>query len=86
VIKAAVATADGIEIAQARVCEVQAILRLASERLERIEEATDTWHAVQVASEMLEGVYQQLQSVREPEQARNEVMPFPPGSGTAAGH
>jgi hypothetical protein len=84
VIKAAVATADGIEIAQIRVCEVQAILRLALERLERIEEATDAWHAVQVTSQMLEGVYEQLQSLLEPGQPRHQVTPFRRGPATAA--
>jgi hypothetical protein len=80
-----VANGDGIEIAQARVCEAQAILQLASERLERIEEATDAWHAVHVAREMLESVYEQLQSLLEPEHARHEVMPFRRKSAPTAG-
>lgn len=70
------ANLDEIEAAQARICEVRAIMRLAVENLERIPAATDATHAIHVASEMLEGVYEQLESVVEPEQLRHAVLAF----------
>jgi hypothetical protein len=71
---------DGIEDAQCRICVVQAILQLAVDRLELIEEATNATHAVHLAGEILEDIYKQLQSVLEPEQAWHEVMPYRWGS------
>lgn len=70
-----VANADGIEAAQARLCEVRAILQLVVESLERIPAAGNATDAVHVANEMLDGVYEQLESLLVPE-ARHEVMPF----------
>jgi hypothetical protein len=71
-----VANADGIEAAQARICEVVAIMQLAVENLERIPAATDATHAVHVASEMLDEVYEQLESLLEPRDERHEVVLF----------
>jgi hypothetical protein len=76
-----VANADGIEAAQARVCEVRAIMQLVVENLERIPAASSATDAVHVANEMLDGVYEQLESLLEPE-ARHEVMPFRRRSAT----
>ena len=77
--------ADGLEAAQGRLCEVQSILQLAVERLERIEDATDPTNAVRIAYEMLEGVYEQLQSMLEPEDKRQRVVtPFRRGAAGQA--
>jgi len=70
-----VANAEGIEAAQARLCEVRAIMQLVVENLERIPAASNATDAVHVANEMLDGVYEQLESLLEPE-ARHQVMPF----------
>jgi len=70
-----VANADGIEAVQARLCEVRAIMQLAVENLERIPAASNATDALHVASEMLDGIYDQLEALLEPE-ARHEVMPF----------
>lgn len=73
--EATVGNADGIEAAQGRLCEVRAILQLVVENLERIPAAGNATDAVQVATEMLDGVYEQLESLLAPE-ARHETMPF----------
>lgn len=70
-----VANADGIEAAQTRLCEVRAILQLVVESLERIPAANNATDAVHVANEMLDGIYEQLESLLAPE-ARHEVTPF----------
>lgn len=70
-----VANAEGIEAAQARLCEVRAIMQLAVENLERIPAAGNATDAIHVANELLDGIYEQLESLLEPE-ARHEVMPF----------
>ncbi len=70
-----VANVDGIEAAQARLCEVRAILQLVVESLERIPAAGSATDAVHVANEMIDGVYEQLESVLVPETC-HEVMPF----------
>ena len=65
--EAVVANADGIEAAQARLCEVRAIMQLVVESLERIPAASNATDAVHVANEMLDGIYEQLESLLQPE-------------------
>jgi hypothetical protein len=72
-----IAIADGIEAAQARICEVRAIMQLAVENMEHIPAASDATHAVHIASEMLDGLYEQLESLLEPEQMHYEVLRRP---------
>jgi hypothetical protein len=56
---------------------VRSILQLAIEHLERIAAAGNASNALHVADEMLEGVYDQLESLLEAEPARHDVLPFP---------
>jgi len=69
------ANADGIEAAQARICEVRAIMQLVVENLERIPAASHATDALHVANEMLDGVYEQLESLLKLAPDYN-VMPF----------
>jgi hypothetical protein len=83
----AFANTDKIEAAQARLCEVQAILHLVVENLERMPAAGNATDAVHVANELLGGVYEQLESLLEPEHTQQEVLALHWRSGaTAARH
>lgn len=76
-----VANVDGIEAAQARLCEVRAILQLVVESLERIPAASNATDAVHIANELLDGLYEQLESLLAPG-ARHQVMAFRRRSAT----
>jgi hypothetical protein len=56
--------------------EVQAILHLVVENLERLPSAGNATDAVHLANELLGGVYEQLQSLLEPEHTQQEVLAF----------